>query len=85
MKNRIRRLFEWAMNDKADQIQPRSPNVHDLGRPNRSMQFTVIKAENGTVIQTYNYSIDGVLFWVVPEGSSIGNMVDTVLVAEKLK
>ena len=86
MKNLIRRLFKWAMHDDgAEPIQPRSPNVHDLGRSNRSMQFTVIKAENGTVLQTYNYSIDGVLFWVVPEGSSIGNMVDTVLVAEKLK
>lgn len=73
------------MNYGAEPIQPRSPNVHDLGRSTRSTQFTVIKAENGTILQTYNYNIDGVSFWVVPEGSSAGNMVDAVLVSEKLK
>lgn len=85
MRKMLYKFFSWVMSYGAEPIQPRSPNVHDLGRSNRSTQFTVIKAENGTVLQTYNYSIDGALFWVVPEGSSVGNMVDTVLVAEKLK
>lgn len=86
MKKLLRRFFKWVMHDDGSEpIQTRSPNIHDLGRSNKGMQFTVIKAENGTVLQTYNYNIDGVSFWVVPEGSSIGNMVDAVLVSEKLK
>ena len=87
MKNLIRKLFKWAMHDdRSEPMQVDSLNPsYGLGRTNRSTQFTVIKAENGTVIQTYSYNIEGASFWVVPAGSSIGNMVDTVLVAEKLK
>ena len=87
MKKLFRRFFKWAMHDDGSepvQVDRLNPS-YDFGRTNKSMQFTVIKAENGTVLQTYSYNIDGALFWVVPAGSSIGNMVDTVLVAEKLK
>lgn len=88
MKKLIRRLFKWAMHDDGSEpvMQPDRLNPsYDFGRTNKSMQFTVIKAENGTVLQTYSYNIEGASFWVVPAGSSIGNMVDTVLVADKLK
>jgi len=86
MKKLFRKFFNWAMHDGSKTIQVDRVNpAYDLSRTSRSMQFTVVKAENGMVLQTYNYNIDGASFWIVPEGSSIGDMVDTVLVSEKLK
>ena len=86
MRRLLNRFFRWVLS-YAETITPnreRSP-LNEIVRGNQSRSFTVIQAENGTVIQTYNYNTEGAKFWVVPEGSSIGNMVDVALVAEKLK
>lgn len=88
MRKQLHKFFRWVLSYGEEVVSPnrveRSP-FDQVIRGNQSRTFTVIQAENGTVVQTYNYNTDGARFWVVPEGKSIGNMVDVVLVAEKLK
>jgi len=85
MKKLFRKFFNWAMNDGSKPMETRSHTPFDSIRGNQNTVFTVIKAQNGTVIQAYEYNREGMAFWVVPEGKSVGNMVDTVLIAERLK
>ena len=85
MRKMLYRIVNWALSygEVAMPIRDRSP--FDAPRTSATTTFTVMKAENGTVLQIYDYSNDRNKLWVVIDGKSIGNMVDTVLVAEKLK
>lgn len=85
MKKLLRKLFNWAMDDRSLPREVRTNTPFDPVRANQTTAFTVIKAQNGMILQTYEYNRDGTTFWVVPDGTSVGNMVDTVLVSEKLK
>ena len=87
MRKMLRSFFYWIMHDTPDQdkvvLRPRTP--FDQPRTNSATTFTIMKAENGMALQTYDYNNDRNKLWIIPEGSSVGNMVDVVLVAEKLK
>lgn len=58
-----------------------SPRFHHAAH---GMQFTVIKADNGSILQAYDFSKDMPMYWVVPDGTSVGQMIDTVMVERRL-
>jgi hypothetical protein len=83
MKKLIRRIFKWAMDD-GSQPSPVAETYPFRHHSAASIQFSVVRAENGILLQTYDYSKDMPSYWVIPEGTSIGSMVDTVLVEKRL-
>lgn len=82
MKKLIRMLISWAHDDgsRANPVDV-SPRFHHAAH---GMQFTVIKANNGSILQAYDYSKDMPMYWVIPEETSIGAMIDTVMVERRL-
>ena len=61
------------------------PVVHPFSYPsNQALQFSVIRAANGVILHTYDYSKDQPSYWVIPDGTSIGQMIDTVMVERRL-
>lgn len=75
-----------AINRWLSEYQPKatvdvSPRFHHAAH---GMQFTVIKADNGSILQAYDFSKDMPMYWVVPDGTSVGQMIDTVLVERRL-
>ena len=76
-----------AINRWLSEYEPRatpvdvSPRFHHASH---GMQFTVIKANNGSILQAYDYSKDMPMYWVIPEETSIGQMIDTVMVERRL-
>ena len=48
-------------------------------------EFRLVKAENGWLLESHDLQNDMSRIWLVPEGTSPGQMVDSVLVQERLK
>lgn len=82
MKWLFRKFFKWAMDDGSRPTPVDvSPRFHHASH---GMQFTVIKADNGLIVQAYDFSKDMPMYWVVPEGTSVGQMIDTIMVERRL-
>lgn len=82
MRKLFRKFFNWAMDDGSRPTTVDvSPRFHHASH---GMQFTVIKADNGSILQAYDFSKDMPMYWVVPEDTSVGSMVDTILVERRL-
>jgi len=82
MRKLFRKFFNWAMDDGSNlPVAETYPFRHHSAS---SIQFSVVRAENGILLQTYDYSKDVPSYWVIPEGTSIGSMVDTILVERRL-
>lgn len=84
MKWLFRKFFNWVMSET-----PVPPTHVDKSYPFRhhsasSIQFSVVRAENGILLQTYDYAKDMPQYWILSEDMSVGQMVDTVLVERRL-
>jgi len=80
----LRRVIKDWLEDRHPVQTPNYLGSSPIMDNHRQLNFGVIEAENGQVMKAYDPATDKLKYWIVPEGKTIGNMVDTHLVARKL-
>lgn len=81
MRKLKRSIVSWLFdNDPAPRLDFRRESNARFGQ-----EFRIMKGENGYVVEYYDLDADCSRLWVVPEGLTPGQMVDTVLVHNKLE
>ncbi len=82
MKKLKRSIVDW-LTDNDHHVA--KLDYRRLSNARFGQEFRLIKAENGWVLESHDMQTDTSRIWLVPEGQTPGQMVDVVLVEERLK
>ena len=80
----LRRVIKNWLEDTHPVQEVNFHGSYPISHNHRQLSFMVIEAENGQVMQSYDPATDKQRYWIVPEGNTIGDMVNTHLVARKI-